>query len=111
MSTFIVQTFFWVLVIYGVTQIITEATIFNALRKALLDSKWMAVNLIGQLVSCFLCTSVWISTAASIVLGGPSSVLFPEWGDPYMITWTVTDAMFGSALVWLIHCIEYKLTS
>jgi hypothetical protein len=99
---FLIQTVLWALAIYGITQIITEATIFEWLRNRLTPYKFF-----GKLVTCFLCASVWISFFLSAWVFSPSAVL---WSDLYMIESTFIDGMIGSTIVWFLHVYENKLS-
>jgi len=87
-----------VLACYNITQIITEASIFKPVRRWLLDSR---LSIIGQLVSCFLCTSVWISFL--LTLG------CKNFAD--RLNYSVfINTMFISAVVWFIHIFERRIS-
>lgn len=96
-TLFLIKTFFAVFTVYGITQIITEAKIFEWLRK-LLSKNWL-----GSLVSCFLCTSVWISFAFSYFVYSLSSHFTN-------ILSVFLDGMFLSAIVWFLYVIESKMS-
>lgn len=98
---FVLQTFVWALAIYGITQIITEATIFEKVRDKISESSVF----FGKLVTCFLCASVWISFLLSIWAFSPSFILWPHLG----YTSIFIDGMIGSTIVWFLHVIENKL--
>lgn len=104
-SLFILKTFFWSLAVYGITQIITEATIFEWLRDGLSNSDNGIVNFFGKLVSCFLCCSVWVSFALSF-LYSPS---FELWPNVNYGSWFI-DGMIGSTIVWFLHVLENRLS-
>lgn len=104
-SLFLLQTFIWALAIYGITQIITEATIFEWLRDELSNSQDKVNNFFGKLVSCFLCCSVWVSFLLSAWVFSPSATLWPHmpFGSFFI------DGMIGSTIVWFLHIYENKL--
>lgn len=102
---FLLQTVIWSLAIYGITQIITEATIFEWLRSTFSNSKNDVDKFFGKLISCFLCCSVWVGFLLSVWVWSPSSILWPEipFGNVFI------DGMIGSTIVWFLHIYENKL--
>ena len=111
----------WGCISYGITQIITESTLFSPLRGLL--STYSLTKWLGELISCVLCTSVWISAGLSIFVVSPSMMAWPQLSEPVycnilfmdaMFDYTILrgaflDAMLGSTIVWFMHCIEGKL--
>ena len=100
-SLFLLKTLYAVFTVYGISQIITEAKVFAWLRKGLTNT-WL-----GDLVSCFLCTSVWVSFTFSYFIHSLSGELFPT---NFQFTNVFLDGMFLSALVWFFYVIESKLS-
>lgn len=100
-SLFLLKTLYAVFTVYGITQIITEAKIFAWLRKGLTNT-WL-----GDLVSCFLCTSVWVSFVFSYFVYSPAEELV---NTNFQFTNVFLDGMFLSALVWFFYVIESKLS-
>lgn len=106
----IIQIIFWLLAIYGLTQIIVETLIAKKVKEQIrlwayyTNSNFIIflANGIVTLCNCFLCTSVWIAALASFHWYTPSGELF----DVNLLMNTFTDMMFGSAAVWFIHRFE-----
>lgn len=105
-GVFLLQVFVWSLTIYGITQIVTEATIFEWFRVWLKTGTNAVRHFLSKLVSCFLCTSVWISGLLSVWIFSPSSILWP---DVSVFESAFIDAMFGSTIVWFMHLYENKI--
>lgn len=100
-TLFLLKTFYAVFAVYGIAQIITEATIFEWVRNKL-SGTWF-----GGLVNCFLCTSVWVSFGFSyFVYSAASDILSTE----FQLVSVFLDGMFLSALVWFFYVIESKLS-
>lgn len=114
---FVTHLLIWCLIIYGITQIIVEASIFSWLRNALLKRKNPVDSFFGKLISCFLCASVWISFILSATLYSPTEELWPHLASLDILSISVggvvttfLDGMLGSSIVWFLYCIESKLT-
>lgn len=105
-SLFLLKTFVWSLAIYGITQIISEATVFEPLRNFLTNSKFKPFNKVGELISCFLCCSVWVSFFVSIVVFSPSLEIWSHLSFWHFFF----DGMIGSTIVWFFHIYEGKLS-
>lgn len=102
---FTAQLIVWSFIVYGITQIIVEAKIFAPIRNWLNYSRFSFFNFFGTLLSCFLCTSVWVSFILSALLYSPTSTLWPELNNSSIFL----DGMLGSCIVWFLYCIENKL--
>lgn len=87
-----------ILAAYNVTQIITEATIFKPIRRWLLDSR---LSILGQLVSCFLCTSVWVCFLLTLCCKNYAQ------GMNFSV---FINTMFMSAVLWFIHIFERSIS-
>lgn len=90
---------FEILVLYQITTIISESSLFNPLRE-FLTKRFFPLSLLGYLISCFLCTSVWVGFILSNYLFN-----FAEYLGYYEISW-FWNSMFFSAVVWFIHKID-----
>lgn len=86
---------FEVLVLYNITQIIVESILFSKVRK---------IKILNLLLSCFLCTSVWISFILSFFLFN-----YAEYLGYNRFSWFF-NGMFFSSIAWFLHLIEGKLT-
>ena len=106
-SLFLLKSFVWVFIIYGISQIITEASIFSWLRDALTDSKFKLFNVLGKLVTCFLCTSVWVAFSLGAFAYSPTAELWPHLNNGANI---FLDGMYGSTFAWFLYMAEAKLS-
>lgn len=130
---FFYKLLFWVLAIYGVNQIVVESTLFKPIR---VNCKH---KLIREIITCFLCNSVWVSFTISYFIWSPfrqafssdlysngfANVLFSfgecfESLDTFILSAsnffiklvsTFFDGMIGSTLVWFLHTIEYSINN
>lgn len=104
------------LIVYQITGIITESKLFMWFRELFNPIReddweyhtWIAVPLgvIYNLMTCFLCTSVWVSAVISAYL----------YNQPYIVSSLLSidnfyvglffNAMAYSGLAWLFHCLE-----
>lgn len=75
---------------YGLTVIIVESDIVEPIRNIL-----SPIPLLGKLVSCFMCTSVWVSAFVSFALYSITGELFLIGSTS--IFW---DAMVMSPILW-----------
>jgi hypothetical protein len=94
---------FSIFIVFNLSQIISESTfpLFKWLRR-LETNRYLLVSYIGQLFSCFLCTSVWAGWVVSILVFDLGSVLQVE----HSWFWT---GLFYSSIAWFLHCVEAKL--
>lgn len=92
---------FSILIIYNVTQIITETKIFKPIREFI---PWAPIK---YLLSCFLCMSVWVAGLISYLLYPISSVVWvlPMWQH------VILSALIYSCVTWFLSLIEHKLSS
>lgn len=88
----LLQLFICVIIVYNITQIISESQLFTLVRK---------IPYIGtKLFSCFLCTSVWSSLFVSYTLFDTCSMVFEA---QYTIFFST---MLYSGLAYLIRIWE-----
>lgn len=94
----------FILLAYGITNIILFGSIFQSWRDFWMKSN---PNFFGKLFTCPLCLSTWI--------GGFLSVLFKyfgyytpftEYGITILPLTIFLDACFTSGCVWLIHTLQ-----
>ena len=83
---------FQIFVLYNITQIVTESVLFSKVRK---------IKILSPLLTCFLCTSVWISFLLSFFLFDLAKYL------EYDYSW-FWNGLFFSSITWFIHIIEQK---
>ena len=82
------------LILYNISQIISESTLFSKVRN---------IKILNPVLSCFLCTSVWASFALTFVLFDYAKYLGYE-----TVSW-FWNGLFFSSITWFIHCVETKL--
>lgn len=72
LALFIFKLIFWTLIAFGITQIIVESIIFQGIRN------WVSRRSpkLGIMLSCMLCTGVWVSVLLSTVLWSPSQSVY-----------------------------------
>lgn len=99
----ILKLFIWLMIAYGVTQIITDSSLFAPIRNAISIMPFM--GFLSKLVTCFLCTSVWVCFFFSWTLWSPTEEFFDS--NYYFFL----DGMFGSAVLWFLRTYENKLSS
>jgi len=87
---------FILVVIYQITQIISESYLFKPFRMMFVTR----IPFLYKLLTCFLCTSVWVSFFVHLI--------FPEFN---LNTNWFLNTMFLSGCVWFLHVIEDKLTA
>lgn len=94
---------FSIFIVYNLSQIISESTfpLFKWMR-SLTNNRYLLIQYIGELFSCFLCTSVWCGWIVAICVFDLGSVLQVE----HSWLWT---GLFYSSLAWFLHCLEAKL--
>jgi hypothetical protein len=101
-SLFFWATFAWLLIGYGMTETITNSSLFAPVRKAI------RIRFLSRLITCFFCTSVWVMGFLSAILYGPSHFIF-EYTGHHPAIFIFTDAMLGSTLLYFLLLIEQKL--
>ena len=74
LAVYIVQFLVWGVVVFGITQILVEGTVMNGFRK------WVSTRSAfgGRLLSCMLCTGVWVGFILSLLFWSPTGDLFTE---------------------------------
>ncbi len=94
----------FVLVSYGITNILVFGSIFEWLR-VLLDK--YNPKFLGSLIKCPLCLSTWVGALLSITFGYFGlSTPFTEYGITILPLLIFLDACFTSGCVWLIHTMQ-----
>jgi hypothetical protein len=97
----------WLMVAYGMSNILVYGSIFQGLRNGIKD--WGNTILpfnglakfVGELLSCMMCTSVWVGFLLSFFYYSPSTSLI---GAPLWFGWFF-DGMLASGAVWAINAI------
>jgi hypothetical protein len=98
----------WAMVAYGMTNILVYGSIFGGLRQSIHNwgnNPLSPLNFLGQflsgLISCVLCTSVWVGFFLSLVYFSPNADLI----GLNKILSVFFDGMLSAGLVWAINSI------
>ena len=101
------EIFIWVLMAYGMCNILVYGSIFQGLRsglKNLGNSNWAFSGVgkfFGDLLSCMMCTSTWVGFFFGLVLYSPTNLYM---GCDNHVSWFF-DGLFASGCVWAINSI------
>ena len=103
------NTLLFILVFYGLSNIIVYGTIFGSMREFLTKK---SPNFWGKLVSCMMCFPTWAGFFLSLTFFSPS--LYYGLGDlnlglftiPNEVTSVFFDGMLASGTTWLIHTFQ-----
>lgn len=100
------MTFFYILLIYGHTTIITQSEIFEPIRN------WAdkVSHFLGSLFSCPMCMGFWVGVFWSVMNQSPAHIFFQE---VYYIEYFkyLMDGIIGTAIAWTIHSVVSLLIS
>lgn len=103
------MVFFYVLLCYGITNIVVYGSIFKPFRDLL---QKLRLGLLYDLFSCPICFSTWVGFILSYVLlitNNPTPVTeFFSFENVYLIVFL--NGCFTSGTVWLVNVIENCLT-
>jgi hypothetical protein len=101
------EIFIWVLMAYGMSNILVYGSIFQGLRnglKNLGNSHWVFSGVgkfFSDLLSCMMCTSTWVGFFLGVVLYSPTNVFL---GCNNHVSWFF-DGLFASGCVWAVNSI------
>lgn len=91
---------FELFILYQITQIITESQLLEPIRSSFVYSKLWIFKKIGHLISCFLCSGVWVGFILSFRLFN-----FAEYLGYYELSW-FWNGLFFSCLSWFLRMLE-----
>lgn len=98
----------WILVAYGMTNIIVYGSIFDGPRALIADlgsyEKFPLsgfFNFISKLTSCMMCCSTWVGFFLSMTFFSPTNQMF----DTNILYSVFLDGMLASGAVWGINSI------
>lgn len=103
-----VQLLLWMIMAYGMTNILVYGSIFNGPRT--LITKWAATEyapfnglgqFIAEMLSCMMCCSTWVGFIFGIFVYSPVHEFL---GLTNWVSWFF-DGMLGSGSVWAINSI------
>jgi hypothetical protein len=99
------NTILFILICYGLSNIIVYGSIFDGLRTFL---KRKSENFWGKLVSCMMCFPTWAGFFLSIVYFSPTLHYGLEdfFFIPKEVLSVFFDGMLASGSVWLLHTIQ-----
>jgi len=101
------KTIFFVLVCYGITNIIIYGSIFDKMRK-FFDR--VSPDFIGALFGCMMCMSFWVGFSVSFVHSPTLSIIGFDESNIYIYLVSIfLDSCFASGTVWLVHNFEEML--
>lgn len=85
-------------IVYGITNIITQSTIFEPLR----DFFKKYNDFLGSLFSCPMCMGFWVGAALSLCNISPALNFFD---DAHYITYLkyILDGGMASGIAWVMH--------
>lgn len=91
---------FEIIVLYQISSIITESYLLKPLREQIYSKSVF----FGSLISCFLCTSIWVGFILSFFLYDYAKDL----GVNLYVSWFF-NSMFFSGLAWFLKLLEERL--
>jgi hypothetical protein len=104
----------WALTVHGVTQIVTQSTIFTGVRRFF--GRW---RFTGGLIVCPLCFGTWVGMLLSLAGFAPVRVLTA--GLPFGFSWLpmqpswpwwaaiLLDGGLASGIAWILHLLNGQL--
>ena len=104
----ITQLLLWMVMAYGMTNILVYGSIFNGTRKFLKemgDDKVMPFNgffnFVSGIITCMMCCSTWVGFFIGIFVYSPVHEMLgiSSWGSWFF------DGMLASGAVWAINAI------
>jgi hypothetical protein len=103
-----ISLFIWILISYGLTNIVVFSKIFEPLRNSFYywgNNIFKPFNKIGKflygMTDCVMCFAVWAGFFLSFVLFSPTYYFI---GLPIWASWFF-DGIFSSGIVWIINSI------
>ena len=102
----LLKIIFEVMVLYQITQIITESKITRPIRSFLNEQGryFIIAEILYELISCFLCTSVWVGFILTPLLFDFASYLGYDKGSFF---W---NGLFFSSVTWFLYVWEQSKT-
>lgn len=90
----------WIFIAYGITSIINWGSIFDSPRD------WLKRNIpiLGEMLTCTLCTATWVGFIMSIILGS----ITQNYIESHYLVNIFLDGMFTAGSIWALNAIiEY----
>jgi hypothetical protein len=101
-------TLIFILVCYGICNILIYGSIFDGFRN-LLSKLGTGGYSLFKLFTCFLCLSVWIGFAMTLILnyfGYPNLTPIGSLGINNIYLMTFLNGMLSSGGVWIVHTLQ-----
>ena len=104
----ITQLILWMIMAYGMTNILVYGSIFNGTREFIRkwgDNKYLVfsgfASFVSDILKCMMCTSTWVGFFFGIFVYSPVHELLgvSNWGSWFF------DGMLASGAVWAINAI------
>tara|TARA_Y100000296_G_C5025378_1_gene181984 strand:- start:103 stop:399 length:297 start_codon:yes stop_codon:yes gene_type:complete len=92
----LVDLLIWILVCYGLTNIVTESIIMEPVRKY----SWKINKKLGELLECPMCFGFWAGILVSLAWVSPTGFFGTEWYH------YILDGFIASGACWLLHTYE-----
>lgn len=92
----------WLLMSYGMTNIVVFSSIFEPMREWLKTKTNKILNFVSDLVGCPMCFGFWSGIFLSLTLISPSTWLFGvnDYSNLFF------DGILSSGGIWLIHTVQ-----
>lgn len=100
MAEFILKFLIWSIISYGISSIIVESILFRWIRNVVKRR----YEMLHSLITCMLCTGVWVGFLMSVNVWSPSGEVF-KYQNPYYVQ-VFIDGILSSQIVWLMCLIE-----
>jgi hypothetical protein len=88
---------------YGLCNIIVHSHIFEKPRKLLLS---LSPNVLGKLITCMMCFSVYSGFLFSFLIWNPLTILTSSEGLISNLLLSLASGLLSSGLVWFIHTLQ-----
>lgn len=100
------ENFFWLLISFGLSNIIVYGKIFEKQRQYIIEHS----NFFGSLISCIMCFSFWSGILLSLVYSPSNALFFSNDTSLYLLPIKLfLDGLLSSGGVYFINTIVEKL--
>lgn len=92
----------YVLICWGLTNVITKGKIFEPIRNFFFDTP--KLHFLSDLFNCPMCLGFWIGIGLSLLLYSPTA----HYLSIIPIISAVADGFISSGTCWIIYCLLHK---
>lgn len=92
------QLIIWILVAYGITNIVVVSKIFKHIR----DWIGSKSQFFGGMLSCMMCFGFWTGMLLGLVYWSPTNLMI--YNNSYRALTLLLDGFLASGSIWLIYC-------